>query len=177
MTSIILCLLVILAAIAIAAHFSPTQPFLFQEASNGLKTQANALPDEAIDIPRLLKAIEYAENTPNHVIGPKGERSKYQITHTVWHMWSTKPHETASSNHLPDIQETTRVAKHHIHHLRSVLNQSEAPDTPYFIALSWTAGLHATLNDAASDRKRDYASRVETIYYSLSPTHAPSAIL
>ena len=170
MTSALASLFIIAAFVVILAqmHANTTPPI--PETSNGLGFKGKATSTPTLSIPILLEAIEEVENTPNHYIGASGERSKYQITPTVWAMWSSKPFESASSSRLPDLQETYRVARHHIHHIRAALHAKEAPETPYLIALAWTAGLTAVLNDCASDRKKDYAQRVENIYHSLTPS-------
>ena len=156
-------------AIVITALRCTALPEYHPHPSKWLKAKGKGIAEDLLDPDRLLWSIVQVENTPNHVIGGAGERSCYQITPAVWAQWSSQPHLIASSNQLTHRIETKKVAKAHIYHLRSQLTQLEAPETPYLIALAWTAGLSAVLNDTASPRKRDYASRVEAIYYCNAP--------
>jgi hypothetical protein len=133
---------------------------------DGLKIEGNDLRGAPLNVERLLWAIEQAENTPPHVIGAAGERSQYQIKESTWRIYSNLPFPCASSTHLADRMEVERVARAHLNQIRIALHAVEAEETPYLIALGWGAGIYAMTYDTASARKRDYAQRVENLYFS-----------
>lgn len=124
-------------------------------------------PGDPLDLDRMLRAIEQAENTPQWKVGPDGERSTFQITAAVWRMYSHWPHESASSNRVVCRAEAQRVARCHVEHLRRELASWELPESPRIIGLAWTAGLWATVNGTASLKKRAHADRVANLYYDL----------
>jgi hypothetical protein len=117
-----------------------------------------------VDMVRMAGAIEAVENTPNEKVGLYGERSRFQITREVWQRHSAMPFEYASSNRLVCRAEVTRVAMEHLHWLRIRLAIHNIPETPYYIALAWGAGVAKTVSGTASANKRDYAQRAENLY-------------
>lgn len=127
-----------------------------------LKPQPYKAP---LDAARLADCIEAVENTPNHVVGLAGERSSFQVRRIVWEKYSTMPFRDASSSRAVCRAEVRRVALAHIDGLRVELARAGLPDTPFWVALSWSAGATATITGNASARKREYAHRCENIYH------------
>lgn len=121
-------------------------------------------PTQAIDLVRMVAAIETVENTRNDRIGRHGERSRLQITLAVWRQHSTWPFEHASSNRLVCRAEVTRVALRHLDWLSDQLTKAGMKVTPYLLALAYGAGLEATVKRTASAFKCDYAQRVLNVY-------------
>lgn len=152
--------------VAIIATYVASPPPSPPDARPDAHFDADLYP---IDVHRLLWAIAEVENTPNHVIGAKGERSKYQITQSVWDAHSTQPFAYASSPLNPHRQETLRVALSRIRVIRIWLTDMDVPETPRMIALAWGAGINAIVRCEVSRAKNDYADRVDNLYQS---THA-----
>lgn len=126
---------------------------------------------EPLSVQRMAEAIRHVENAKlESPPGPAGERGVYQITLAVWQQHSSAPHAWASSSREVCRAETYRVVLRHLDHLRVQLATAKPaiPDTPFFVALSWSAGAAATINRTSSDAKRDYAQRAQNCYLSLS---------
>lgn len=168
-TLAMLTVIILWVLIVATMHAQPQTPF---NPSKPFKTQGNALSDpftQTLNTTRLLWAIAEVENTPNHVIGAAGERSRYQIKYIVWRAHSSQPFAIASINTLSARQEVNRVARAHLSTITRALTQAGEPVSPYNLALCWTSGVSAALKGRATATKRDYAERVDALYHSTHP--------
>lgn len=130
---------------------------------------AKAAPKDEIDIAALMTAIAAVENTPNDGMGQVGERSRYQITSTVWQTHSDMPFSLASENTAMAREEVRRVVRAHIRWIRQRLPMLHYADTPYSIALVWKAGYGRCLNGKVRYVDKYYASRVAHILEDKAP--------
>jgi hypothetical protein len=93
--------------------------------------------------------VETGDN--DRKIGPGGERSRYQISVSVWSQH--RPLSPFASCHGA---EATSVGLEHLEWLR---DRAGVPDLPYNLAVAWRRG-------ARSKRSaHDYGLRVENLYY------------
>lgn len=92
--------------------------------------------------------------------GRHGERGPWQFLRVTWRQ------------HMPGVPFTqarregpARVcAERHVDWLRRSLRAAGREDTPFMVALSWNAGLEATLAGRAPASSYDYAERVVNLY-------------
>lgn len=124
--------------------------FLFGSAFRGLD----------IDFDRVLVCIALAENTPNHIEGKAGERSRYQITRDVWEKYTSEPFERASSSYPEDMALQTHVAKQHLLYLATNVKNPSV----FRIAAAWNAGLTAVNEGRTPIDSINFADRVRNLY-------------
>lgn len=121
-----------------------------------------------IDIRREIESIAAAENSAGKV-GAAGERGRLQFTATRWYELSHKPHRWAGWRHPFALAETERVEHEHIQDLIARCQKIRIVPTAYTIALMHTAGEEAVRTRSASAFKKDFAQRVENLYYASTP--------
>lgn len=114
----------------------------------------------AIDVERLLDAISAVENWDKHSTGAAGEYGPFQMLPSVWlhcrTVRKTMQQATPSEHRAAARQELLfRIATMQINHMDV---------TVYLGALSWTAGVSATINHSASVKKHAYAQLCENLY-------------
>jgi hypothetical protein len=137
---------------------------------SNLSGQSNSSPQ---DLSRLLKCIAQVETGNDDTkVGPKGERSRYQITEDVWwdrlsepgNKWWRYRFRTECSGHIAE-----QVAMRHLVWLRNNLIDFPKPITqPFWLAFAWHAGLERTLLElrgaSVTPELYDYARRVTNLY-------------
>lgn len=111
-----------------------------------------------LDAERILDCIRAVENWDGRTAGRAGEWGHWQMRPKVWAHYSSVPQVRASP------QEERRVAREHLAWIRKTLHGQAVKETPYAIALCWTAGTETVLRAAASPQKRDYATRARALY-------------
>ncbi|MFT3868088.1 MAG: hypothetical protein QM715_06270 [Nibricoccus sp.] len=117
----------------------------------------------------VLDAIHDVENPHNSTrIGRRGELGPFQFRPTVWYAYTKKPFSLAADN-----AEAKIVAEAHYEWIKRGLERNKLEVTPYHIGLAWNAGLHATLNNRASETSKYYAQRVANLVES---RQAPSPV-
>jgi len=100
-------------------------------------------------------AMKETGNNPR-ARGSRGERTQFQIMPATWRRYSRLPPSSAASNPA----ESERVARAYLADIRTNLRKRGLPETAYFIAASWNAGLNWTRTSA---RVREYAECVENL--------------
>jgi hypothetical protein len=107
----------------------------------------------------VLEAIHEVENPHNtNRIGRRGELGPFQLRPAVWYTYTQKPFSLAT-----DQDESRLVAEAHYEWIKRGLERNKLDVTPYHIGLVWNAGLHATLNNRASETSKYYAQRVANL--------------
>lgn len=107
----------------------------------------------------VLDAIHDVENPHNSTrIGRRGELGPFQFRPAVWFAYTQKPFSLAADN-----AEAKLVAEAHYEWIKRGLERNKLEVTPYHIGLVWNAGLHATLNNRASETSKYYAQRVANL--------------
>jgi len=100
-------------------------------------------------------AIKESGNNPQ-ARGSHGERSQFQFMANTWRRYSRLPHSAAATN----LEESDRVAHAYLADIRANLRKRGLPETAYFIAASWHAGINWKRTSAGV---RDYAQSVENL--------------
>ena len=112
-----------------------------------------------VDAQRMLAAIAGAEGWhPGQLPGRHGERGPWQITPAVWRKYSRTIQATAS------MAEQRRVATAHLKATLLDLWRHSLPETPYWVALVWNAGMTGAVIGAPAE-SRDYAQRASNLYH------------
>lgn len=113
-----------------------------------------------LNLSKLLDAIAQVETgNRDHLIGPSGERSRYQISRLVWRQWNG-----SAPFHKCTGPAARACAYDHLLWLHTHL---PSPDI-YSLAYSWRGGLTAYRHKAINGAYHDYATRVVNLYMSSS---------
>jgi len=123
---------------------------------------------DTMDVSKVMTAIAAVENTPFYQIGRMGERSRYQITPSLWEAFSDLPFSSASSPDSASVKEVDRVVRAHIAWIRERLHLLHLPDTPTFIALVYKGGYGRCLEKRLRTTDYEYAKRVGNIVEELN---------
>lgn len=115
---------------------------------------------QKIDLDMLLDCIAQVEGAATTHIGAHGERSRFQLMHSVWHDNTNEPFTAASSKHPHDLELQYKVAMRHLEYLA---RRVERP-TVYRIAAAWNGGINAVNQGRFNDRMADYGKRVRNLY-------------
>ena len=121
-----------------------------------------------VDLDRMLRAISAIENPKQDpsAIGRHGEVGLYQFKAKTW-----KETTALSFDLAADPIASRQIAERRIRVIDSELRHAKIDATPYNFALCWRVGIAgAILHKFQPKEIRDYAIRVETIYYN-EPTH------
>lgn len=119
-----------------------------------------------VDLSRLLACIAQVETgNRDHLIGPNGERSRYQISIVVWRQ------HFGRSNDLSFIDDchswfASELAYRHFRWLQRHLRNANV----YWLATAWRAGLSNVIN-GTNYGTHSYATRVENLY--VDPSFEP----
>jgi len=100
-------------------------------------------------------ALKETGNNP-HARGIRGERSEFQFMPNTWRQYSRLPHASAATNPA----ESERVAHAYLADIRANLRKRGLPETAYYIAASWHAGINWSYTNAGL---REYAQSVENL--------------
>jgi hypothetical protein len=100
-------------------------------------------------------AMKETGNNPK-AVGLRGERSQFQFMANTWQRYSRLPHSSAAT----DAAESERVARAFLADIRANLRKRGLPETAYFIAASWHAGINWSSTNAGL---REYAQCVENL--------------
>jgi hypothetical protein len=100
-------------------------------------------------------AMKETGNNPG-ARGSCGERTQFQIMPSTWRQYSRLPHSSAASNPA----ESEYVARSYLADIRANLQKRGLPETAYFIAASWHAGINWT---STTESVREYAQCVENL--------------
>ena len=133
-----------------------------------LTPPAHHAPATAISRDYFLAAIAEVEsrNNPN-AIGPKGERSAYQITRRTWEQHDPR-HPFGMFANNPAI--ALRVASEHYYWLIASLKQIGLDPSALNLATCWRLGLaRGSRRIRSGATLPDSAQRVVNLYASLSP--------
>jgi hypothetical protein len=111
-----------------------------------------------------LEAIHQLENPRNlSRPGPRGELGAYQFRSQTWRMYTAAPFASALDRTTSDA-----VAIKHYEWIRTSLERTGMPATPYAIGLAWNGGLEAVIRGNSPRAARDYAQRVANLAASLN---------
>jgi hypothetical protein len=111
-----------------------------------------------IDPDKLLAAIAQVESgVHDGAVGRAGERSRYQMSESVWRKFSTEPFIRAD-----DPAQSRAVALDYLAWIESQLRRRGTEATPYSLSLAWNAGVAGA--EHPSPRAKDYAERVAALY-------------
>lgn len=117
----------------------------------------------SLDLSRLLRAIAWVESgNRDNLIGPCGERSRYQITRGVFHQYSKLPHEHCHGPYAD------WIAWQHLVWLYNLLHNKQTREEVFTLAWAWRAGPTPILHNLFSWRNdifNDYATRVFNLYH------------
>lgn len=105
-----------------------------------------------------IEALRLVEDSKYYEVGPKGERSQWQISPEVWKTWSAVPFERASRREYQE--EARRVAKQQV----GWLNANLVNPSPFRLALAWNAGLGAVNESRIPESSFDFARRFVNLY-------------
>jgi hypothetical protein len=106
----------------------------------------------------MAEAIRLVENSGWRQRGKYGEWGAFQIMPSVWRRYSRHLQWNATE------AEQRRVARKYLEDIRAELHRNGFPDTPFFYALAWNAGVRAVVARRAPARKIDYAERAANTY-------------
>jgi hypothetical protein len=128
--------------------------------ATGLLALAAFVPElRAWEKSDILHAIHQVENPRDlQRAGQRGELGPFQFRRTVWSKYTEKPFSLAT-----DPVEAQVVAEAHYDWIKRGLERNGLEVTPYQIGLAWNAGLHATVNNRASNQSKQYAQRVANL--------------
>ncbi len=135
-------------ALLIALSFSPA---IFAAIEFKIPTP-RAVSDETV---LHFIAMKETGNNPN-ARGIRGERSQFQFMPNTWRRYSRLPHSSAATNSA----ESERVAHAYLADIRANLRKRGLPETAYYIAASWHAGINWSSTNAGL---REYAQCVENL--------------
>jgi Transglycosylase SLT domain len=148
-----------------AAFFTASAGFCSEPAVQFAVKMPGATDNE------MIAAIAMKETGNNPLArGPSGERTSVQFMRRTWMQYSRLPHSMAALH--PD--EVDRVARAYLADIRRMLRERELPESPYFIAASWNAGINWT---HISRRAQDYAECVESLVDLLRTTQGDGSPL
>lgn len=114
-----------------------------------------------LDVDAMLYAIRQCENWDGKTEGAAKEWTAYQFTPAVWQhtrigKTKTMRQATPSEHHAAAREELLfRMASLAINHIEPTVCN---------LALSWTAGVSATINGTASEAKKRYALKCVALY-------------
>lgn len=144
-TKITIALMIISAAMLVYSMLTP-------------KANAQEIRADTINVDKLLDCIAQVETgRVDKARGAAGERTRWQITHTVWKQHSKLPFNSSKP-------EAERIARAHIAWIRTNLARNGFPDWPYLIAVAWNGGMSVAYKADRPRRVEDYASRVTRLY-------------
>ncbi|HYB97532.1 MAG TPA: hypothetical protein VEC57_00165 [Candidatus Limnocylindrales bacterium] len=112
----------------------------------------------------MLHAIRQVEHSRQDFTSRSGAKGVYQITPAVWYRHSTKPHSMATSANPIAVRETAHVARAHLRAIRLELRAAGYPETPYFCALAWKAGVEGAKAKRVPREDISYAERAANLY-------------
>lgn len=131
---------------------------------------AFALPP--LDHGKLLDAIRTVEDVRgSRRPGRHGERGDYALTYDVWQQHS----RLDFFRYAYDPVISRQVAQAHLESLCNGLERAGLPITPYTLGLAWNGGLRATVRHRTVASTKDYAERVQNVYF--EKTKAPAGAL
>lgn len=143
---------------AILALFSPAKA---QEVHYASFTANNP----AIDLSRMIAAIQATENTPRNVIGAAFERSEFQITPDVWREHTTAPFDWASRSDPKCVAETRFVMEKHLIKIIMFISDVRGYSmTPYTVACIYKGGMRRWYENRLRPQDLDYAHRCANLY-------------
>lgn len=137
------------------------QPFLTGMLLSKQNSEAATKPlSSSLDLSRLLACIAEVETGNNDdLVGPNEERSKYQITRSVWYQHMSKTDHYFY--HCRGILARTCA----IRHILWLLDNLSGYKSVFCIALAWKSGLSAFKDGLESAADCDYAQRVSNLYF------------
>ncbi len=109
----------------------------------------------AADLGKVLDSIAAVENTPIHIVGRAGERSRYQMLYTTWRTYTSESFAKASR----DERLGRLVAMTHLRYLEITLKHQGLQATPRNLAQAWHGGINSLRHTPSA-----YAIRVENVY-------------
>jgi hypothetical protein len=109
-------------------------------------------------LPCMVEVIRQVENWKPGTVGRAGERGYWQLTPGVWRRYSRSPQWSATE------EEQRCTAAKYLADIRAELIANGVPETPFFIALAYGAGVKATMRRTMPAAKLDYAQRAENLY-------------
>jgi hypothetical protein len=123
--------------------------------------------EDVVDYNRLLYCISAVETQhQDHLIGPSGERSRYQIKRSVWeqHWGKKRPFSRCKG-------EAAWGTAHD--HLGWLVAETTTHNSVYWLAYAWRAGItrqrRATVEAPVHPTYHSYSKRVDALY--LDPTY------
>ena len=118
-------------------------------------------PPPKLDVERLLDAIAAVENWDGKTRGAAGEWGPWQMTPEVWKRCRGNIRKTLQ---MAEPHELRAAAREELQFRIATLQINHHVPTAFLVALAWGAGVRATLDGKATEKKREYARRVETVY-------------
>lgn len=113
-----------------------------------------------VDRKTFLKAIDQVESGGrDRARGAAGERSRYQLTESVWKQYTATPFRFA---HRRDL--AAAIAEQHFDWIIGCLLSADLPADVEHVALCWNAGVSAVRNNRLLPVHHDYAARVGNLY-------------
>jgi hypothetical protein len=140
-----------------------------------------AVKPSSVDLSRLLHCISLVESGgDDSAVGPKGERSKYQIGFDVWRQHAEFKPTEQNFVRFCNGEDAEHVARVHIRWLYTELNDRRMIlRQPFWLAFAWHAGFERTLLELRGasitpDLYR-YAARVDNLYADPTLIYVPGA--
>ncbi len=120
-----------------------------------------------INLAYLLVAIASVESGGNNLaVGKAGERSRFQISESVWRQHAGEKGVTAGdfATNAATHEVAHRVAEAHVVWLARQLEAHKRPVTVEALALAWHLGAVGERNGPHTPAQVDYAARVAALY-------------
>lgn len=113
-----------------------------------------------IEDAHLLWAIAERETGNNpHAVGRRGEFTAWQFKAGTWHDYT----DMTPADGVRNPAAAYAVAEAHLDWLRGCLRRAGLKPTPYRLALSWHAGIGATVKGDTTASQRTYAQDVANL--------------
>lgn len=121
---------------------------------------------EPINLSKLHSALKGIEAWDGRSVGRAGERGPLQMKRTTWYDFSDRPHSWAAGGNPIRDAEAKRAETQYVLWLIEVCNkQIGRKPTPYMVGLIHNAGCGTVEHGRPNAHQRDFAQRVENLYY------------
>lgn len=146
---------------------TPLGAFVLAVALTKAQGWSSVVVHPKLDRMKMLRAIAEVETGTKDIdvtfkkVGKKGERSAFQITESVWNLYTTESFKKASFD--PSLAQT--IALMHIQRLQTLIEADHHAATAFAVAAAWNGGLGALRSPHKSTT--DYSNRVAAIYHNL----------
>lgn len=127
------------------------------------------VPLPPLNVSRQIWCMKQAEHWDGRAIGTAGERGAMQFKPATWADFSDRPLSWAEARTREQQEEAARVEANYVLWLMVACEKMGRKPTPYMLALLHNAGTKTVERGRTLARHRDFAQRVENLYYDADP--------